>query len=240
MKRHVYILLLTLICLSSNAQKVILTKAPDVDSIFSSKLTGDCFYEDKKYIGEQFLNKDWTKGDILLTTGEIIHDKLLKYNGLFDGLVWMNEYSYRMFQLHRSFVNEFWIVNTPGTKTHFKRICISDTSKINNKDIYMEVKAEGKISFYIQRRISIVGTENVKKNDIYYVCNVLEPTPVYYFKLPSNQYVMMSRLRPRAFLKLFPKNKKAINKLIREKHLNVRDENECTTLIELMNKEAIF
>jgi len=240
MKRHVHLLLLLLVCLSSNAQRAILTKAPDVDSIFSTKLTGDCFYENMNYIGEQFLNKDWTKGDILLTTGEIIHDKLLRYNGLFDGLVWMNEYNYGKFKLHRSFVNEFWISNTPETKTHFKRICISDTCKIHKKDIYVEVKAEGKISFYIQRRISVLGTENVKKNNFFYAFDIIGPTPSYYFKLPSNQYAIITRLRPRAFLKLFPLNKKAIIKLIRENHLNVRDENDCAGLIELMNKKAIF
>jgi hypothetical protein len=239
MKRCVYILLL-LVCMSTNAQKVILTRAPDVDSIFSTKLTGESFYEDKKYIGEQFLNKDWTKGDILLTTGDIIHDKLVRYNGLFDELVWLNEYNFGKFKLHRSFVNEFWIANTSGTKTHFKRICIGDTSKIHKQDIYVEVKAEGNVSFYIQRRISVVGTENVKKNNILYVCDVIEPTPAYFFKLPSSQYVMMTRLRSRAFLKLFPQNKKVINKLIRENHLNVRDENDCASLIELMNKKAIF
>jgi len=83
MKHYINILLL-LICITANAQTNVIQTIPDIDSTFTSKLTGEYFYENTHYIGEQFFNKDWTEGDILLSNGTMIYKKSLKYNGLRD------------------------------------------------------------------------------------------------------------------------------------------------------------
>jgi len=47
-------------------------------------------------------------------------------------------------------------------------------------------------------------------------------------------------LRRVVFLKLFPDKKNTLNKIIRENHLNVREEDDFVKIIELINKEVIF
>ncbi|MFA6580613.1 MAG: hypothetical protein WCS79_02310 [Paludibacter sp.] len=239
MKNYIFISML-MICISLNAQTNDLLKAPEVDSIFSSKLTGEFFYESKQYIGSQFFNKEWTDGDILLSTGEMIHDKFLKYNGLLDELVWLNKYNYGKFKLDKSFVKEFWLKNVNGSNLHFIKINVSDTSKVSGQDIFVEVEVEGKLSLYIQRKITKQWPQDVLVDNVLYRYDFIEATPKYYIKLPSNEYLVMTKLRRLAFLRLFPEKKKAISKIIRENHLNIKIESDFVKVIELMNQEAVF
>lgn len=229
-----------MICISINAQTNDGSKVLEVDSIFASKLTGEFFYEGKQYIGEQYFNKEWTKGDVLLSNGEMIHDKLLKYNGLFDELVWLNTYNFGKFKLDKLFVKEFWLNNLNGSDIHFKRINISDSSKVSEKDIFAEVKVEGKLSLYIQRDITTQWPQSILVDNVLYKYDVLEAEPKYYIELPTNHYLLMKKLRRLSFLRLFPEKKKAINKIIRENHLNIKIESDFVKLIELMNQKAIF
>ena len=76
MKHYINILLL-FICISANAQTNVIQRIPNIDSTFTSKLTGEFFYENTHYIGEQFFNKDWADGDILLSNGIMIYKKYL-------------------------------------------------------------------------------------------------------------------------------------------------------------------
>lgn len=239
MKNSIFISLL-LICISANAQTVILTNTLNVDSVFSSKLTGELFYENSKYIGEQYYNKDWVKGDILLSTGEMIYDKTLKYNGLFDELVWLNPYNFGKFKLDKSFISEFWLKNIQEANIHFKRLNVSDVTDTQLQDIFVEVKVEGKMSLYIQHKILVVGSEEIKKNNTLYSLDDIESRPRYYIKLPSNHYLMLTKVRRLAFLRLFPEKKKAISKIIRDNHLNIKIESDFVKAIDLINKEAIF
>ena len=235
MKHYINILLL-LICISANAQTNVIQTIPDIDSTFTSKLTGEYFYENTHYIGEQFFNKDWTEGDILLSNGTMIYKKSLKYNGLRDELIWLNSSNYGKFKLDKSSISEFWLKNISDHDIHFKRINVRDTSLTRQPDIFAEVKVEGKLSLYIQRKVSVIGSENVRTDNTVISYDDLKNSPRYYIKLPTNQYLMLTKLRRRAFLRLFPEDKKAINKIIKDNHLKVKVESDFVKLIELMNQ----
>jgi hypothetical protein len=235
MKHYINILLL-FICISANAQTNVIQRIPNIDSTFTSKLTGDFFYENTHYIGEQFFNKDWADGDILLSNGIMIYKKYLKYNGLLDELIWLNSSNFGKFKLDRSSISEFWLRNISERDIHFKRINISDSSNNHRSDIFAEVKVEGKYSLYIHRKVSVTGYENVRLDNTFGRFDNLKNTPRYYIKLPSNHYFMMTKLRRRAFLKQFREDKKAISKIIKDNRLNVRIESDFVKLIEFMNE----
>jgi len=239
MKNYIYLSLL-LICISTNAQINVVAKVPEVDSIFSPKLTGESFYENKNYIGDQYFNIDWADGDLLLSTGEMIYGKYLKYNGLFDELIWLNSNNFGAFKLDKSSIAEFWLRNIVGADIHFKQINVSEIGNIKPQDIFAEVKVEGNFSFYIQHKISITGTENIIKNEVFCQFNNIDATPVYYIKLPTNNYLKMTKLRRRTFLKFFPTKKNVILKIIKDNNLNVKEESGFVKLIELMNKEVFL
>ena len=236
MKHYLYFSFLV-ICISMHAQTNVGSVVPPRDSTFTAKLTGEFFYEGNKYLGVQYFNDNWTQGDILLSSGEMVSNVSLKYNGLFDEVIWMNTSNFGKFKVDKSFVKEFWLKYEPGSSIHFKRINVSEPDKVQQPDIFVEVVIESRFSLFIQRKISVVGTETFFRNDAYREFETIEPTPVYYIKLPSDHYLKLNKIRRRAFLKLFPEKKKAISKMIRVNDLNVSLESDFVKLIELMNKE---
>lgn len=236
MRHYIYISLL-FICIATSAQVNVRTQIQAVDSTFLPKLTGDFFYESKLYLGEQYYNKDWMTGDILLSTGAMVYDKSLKYNGLFDELIWLNETNFGKFKIDKPFVREFWLKNNPYSTVHFKQINLNEPNTVNRQDIFAELRVEGNLSLFIQRKISINRTEFRYVNNVLCQYDVITATPRYYIKLPSNQYLMLTKLRRRAFLKLFPEKKKRIAKIIRTNDLDVSVESDFVRLIELMNND---
>jgi len=237
MKHYLYFAFL-LMCIPIHAQTNVGMSVPAIDSTFSAKLTGEFFFEGRQYIGEQYNTKNWIQSDILLSTGEMIYNVSIKYNGLFDEVIWMNTTNFGIFKLDKSFIQEFWIKNEPDSSIHVKRINVSGSDTDHQPDVFVEVVVESKLSLYIQRKISIVGSETIYRNDAFRQFETIEPTPVYYIKLPSNHYLTLNKIRRRAFLKLFPENKKAISKIIRVNDLDISVESDFVKLIELMNKEV--
>ena len=226
MKKLSYILFL-MICVSLSAQ----TNSP-----FQTKLTGEAFVEYRGFRGEQYYNTEWAESDILLATGEIIQGEKLKYNGMFDELVWLNTTIPGLFKLDRPFIKEFWLKTTVANLIHFKRINVND-STIRHSDIYAEVAIEGKVSLYIQRKISVTDVLAIPRDGKLYPLKFIGPTPVYYVKLPDHSYVAMNRISRSLFLKIFPEQKKQLNRLIRENHIDLRNEKGLNEIIVLLNTE---
>ncbi|MDR3651589.1 MAG: hypothetical protein P4L34_01305 [Paludibacter sp.] len=239
MKHYLYFLFL-LICISINAQTVKSTEVSESDTLFLPKLTGQTYIERKGYKGEQYFYDDWVDGDILLSTGEMLHGEKLKYNGLFDELIWVNMSNYRQFELDKSFVAEFWLKGIRGATIHFKRINLGEQTDTHPSEIYAQIGVEEKVSLYIQRKISVVGDEDIYENGKLYNIKSIESKPLYYIKLPSNNYLVLRRIRRNAFLKLFPEQKKTILKLIRAGHLNFKSEADLIKVIELMNEKGVI
>jgi hypothetical protein len=235
MKFYINILLL-LICFLSNAQTHVAPVIPVVDSTFTSKLTGDLFYENTYVLGEQYFNQDWADGDILLSNGLLVSNKVIKYNGLIDELIWLNSSNFGKFKVDKSAVSEFWLKNISDHDIHFKRINVSDTSTIHLSNIYAEVKAEGKYSLYIYHRVKVTGSEVVKLEKGSYSFDILTNAPICYIKTPSGHYLKITKLRRTKLLQLFPESKVTIAKMIKSNHLKIRSESDLVKLIELMNK----
>ena len=81
-----------------------------------------------------------------------------------------------------------------------------------------------------------VEAENIIENNKTYSIDVLSEKPLYYIKLPSGTYFVTARMTRSSFLKLFPDQRKAINKLLIKNRLNFRSENGVQKIIELMNR----
>lgn len=231
MKYYILIILL-LICKNVDAQTINMT---EVDSIFSTNLTGETYVEFRGYNGSQYYNSEWIDSDILLSTGEKLYNKKFKYNGLLDEVIWLNTSIPGLFQVDKEFICDFWLKKVKDRPIHFKRINVNDTIKNHKSDIFAEVIVEGNVSFYIHRQISVVDVQSIMRDNKLYPYKTIAPTPIYYIKLPTNKYAKLSKLGRISFQKVFPDQKKMIRKLIRENHLDMRTENGLKEMIELMN-----
>jgi hypothetical protein len=231
MKHYIFIILL-LIYKSVDAQTI---KPIETDSLFSTKLTGETYLEYRGYNGNQYYYTDWVDSDILLSTGEKVFNKKLKYNGLLDEVIWLNTSIPGLFQLDKEFICDFWLKRSTDKPNHFKLMNVNDTIKNHKSDIFAEVIVEGKVSLYIHRQISVVDVQSIMRDNKLYPYKTIAPTPIYYIKLPTNKFTKLIKLSRISILKVFPDQKKKIRKLIRENHLDMRTENGLKEMIELMN-----
>ena len=225
------------VCISATSQSNDSIKAASIDVDFSPTLTGEVFYEFVQYAGEQFFNKEWTKSDILLSNGELLTDKKIKYNGLLDEVIWFNTTSFSKVKLDKLSINEFWIKNSSVDKVHFKRLTISSIKDLKSTDLFAEVGVEGKLSFYIQHKIVGTGEEEYFMNGRYFLLTSLKEKPLYIIQLPSKEYVVIRKISRNAILKLFPDMKKDISKLIKDNSLTVKTQTDVVRLFELLNSK---
>lgn len=236
--KHYMCFAFLLICFSINAQNNVTTSVSEVDSIFSPKLTGEIFIPEGQHKGDLFINNKFVKSNILLSTGEMVYGEFLKYNGYLDEVVWINVSNYKQFILDKSYICDFWLKDRLDTPIHFQRINVSDSTDSHRPGIFVEVAIEGKMSLYIQHKISRLPDEIIEVNGQRYYIKAFEPTPLYYIKLPSNRYLKMSKLSRRSFLNLFPEQKKSISRLVRINHLDLKSKSGLIETIDLMNKNG--
>jgi len=236
MKNILYLAFL-LICFSISAQNSVGTSISKVDSIFSPKLTGELYKPDTiSSRGEQFFNGQWVESSVLLSTGERIDGVKIKYNGFLDEVIWQNTSNFKQFQLDKSYISDFWLKNDMDSTIHFQRLNITDSTARNPSGIFVEVAVEGKLSLYIQHKVSHLVDELVAYK--YFI--IYEQTPLYYIKLPSNLYFRMNELNRKAFLNLFPEQKKTLSKMVRTNRLNLKTEKGLIRAIDLMNKNGLY
>ena len=239
--KHTIFVALLMFCIPAFGLTSFPVGVSNVDSVFAPKLTGETFTEFKRFKGNQFITDDWMESDILLTTGQLVHKKNIKYNGLLDQVVWLNPINSGEYMLDKLSVNEFWYKNEMGEPIHFRRISMVDSKTGRRSEVFAEAVVEGKVSIYIQRRIMKVTAENINDEDNKtYSIVVLGPKPIYYIKLPSGTYFVTDKITRHSFLKLFPDQRKAISKLLSKNHLNFRSESAVIKTIELLNRELFF
>ncbi|MBP1637346.1 MAG: hypothetical protein H6Q18_135 [Bacteroidetes bacterium] len=235
--KHFIIFALLLITIYSQAQTIDISKDKK-DTISYSKLTGETYIEKKGYKGEQNFNKVWMQSDILLCTGEMVLGEKVKYNGLIDQLIWGNATLNQQIKLDKQLVNEFWLLDDKNQTTHFKKISVNNSPTSNHQsDFFAELMVKGNLSLYVQRKISIVDIDNIVVDGTLCRIETIKATPMYYLKLPIDNYVFLEKIRPKSFKQLFPTQKKQIDKLMKENHMKLRDENDLINLIKLLNTQ---
>ena len=216
----------------------ILSDQNALDSIFEPKLTGEAYFAKSGLVGSQFFNDEWAESDLLLKTGETVFNKLLRYNGLTDEVIWLTPENFKQVKLDKFAIDKFVLKNYHGKQVYFKRINTKQPLISDSTDIFAEVGIEGNLSLYIHRKIEIVGSVNMDNKGANYTYEVIDPAPKYYLKLSSNRYISFPRINRRLFLKLFPEQKQAIRKLLRQNHQSLETENDLFKVVALLNKES--
>jgi hypothetical protein len=208
------------------------------DSISQTKLTGETWFEQKGYKGEQFFNKTWMLSDIILTTGETVYGVEVKYNGFLDELIWVNPTLNQQFKLDKQLIKEFSLKTKQGQLTHFKRLKIIKPGSTNRQsDLFAEVEVEGKISIYIQRKISVVNTDYITIDGIPSQEEIIKPTPQYFLKFLSSDFMQLEKIKLKLLMQLLPTQKQQIDLVMRKNNLKLKTEQDLVKLIKLLNAQ---
>ena len=210
-----------------------------LDSIFEPKLTGEAYLAKSGLVGTQFFNDEWIESDLFLKNGETVFNKLLRYNGFIDEVIWLTPENFKQVKLDKFAIDKFVLKNYRGKKVCFKQINTKQAFVGDSTDIFAEVAIEGKLSLYIFRKIGITGSINQENKGGSYTYELIEPSPKYYLKQSNNRFIALSRLNRRAFLKLFPEQKSAIRKMLRQNHQSLATEFDLLKIVNLLNTNNI-
>lgn len=208
---------------------------PDIDTVYAPVLTGNYFMEKRNCVGDQYLSSQWTEGDILLSTEQLIRVKSLKYNGLHDELIWLNDLNLNTIKIDKAYIREFWLRNIREKDLHFRRIEIPVMTSDSVVDMLVEVLTEGVYSLYKHHLITTQWPQYKVIDKIRVKYDVLKYNPYYLIKTPYGQLVKLSRISRERLLKMLPADEKQINEILRKEEFSLRKEADMIRLINEMN-----
>ena len=223
--KKIYLVLILLVLVEVQAKTQINRKT---DSLVSAKfllqqVTGEKFLDPgNKHVGFLFKN-DWINGDIVLTTGEIIGNIPLKYNGNQDQLVWLTALKGQV-KVDRQNIQDFYL-NDFQTQYHFRKVRLSPLN--DSTETFCQVAYEGKINFYIYRKTKQMTTRYETDGLFYYYY----PKPVYLLNF-NNQTYILSRLTISALYNAFPSLKENLKLCVKQNHIKVKNEAGFINLIK--------
>ena len=232
--KHYLLFALLLISFSVLAQRFD-TYNEAIDSVFPTRLTGESYFEKKGYKGEQYFNKQWMPGDIILSTGETVTNEKLKYNGLLDELIWVNGFINQQFKLDKSLISEFRLKNEQGQYNYFRHITVPKPITNQPVDIFAELAVEGELSLFVQRKISVTNVDEIAIDGVHYNQETIKATPVYYLKMLLGNYLLLDKIKLTSFIQLFPTQKKQITQIIKSNNLKFKTEKDLIKLIDILN-----
>jgi hypothetical protein len=205
------------------------------DSVFEPKLCGKLYEMPTGYKGSQYYNAEWANADILLSNGEMAVNKLVKYNGFIDELIWKNTMNLMEVKLEKHFVDGFELKNYQGKTIHFKRLMVKLPLIADSSELFVEVLAEHSASCYVYRKIVIKGYDLKDIEGKTYISNDLIAQPQYILILPDKQVVIFKHISKHAVLKALPeKYRISAKSLLQKNHIPLRSEENLKTLSELI------
>ena len=196
-----------------------------MEKYFEEKLTAKKFIFLQSGGSGQYFN-DWLSGDIILYDSTVVKNKNLRYRGFGDQLLWARNSDFQMGIVDRDIVGGFVLYNEDNTIfAKFKNLNISNENDKNDNFLYLQVLAEGEVSFYVYRRIRMESTGNEMYPDYIYYMNV------------KGKYVQV-KLSQSTLSKLVPEDKATIKTIIKKNKLRTRKEEGMIKAVELYNTRA--
>ncbi len=196
----------------------------DMDSAdFERKLSGQIFISRLKSHKVQYFYK-WTEGDIIMSDGYVIKNKLIRYNRYYDELIWLRRKDYKTAIVDKETVSGYILYNDEKAPyASFKKIRIKNWYELDSTDVYFQVLAEGPVSLYAFRRTILISNKNeAYEKDEYYLYKENE-----YFKIEPRRINLVKKL---------PEYKSQLRQVLRKNRLKVRYEPQLIKAIVLLNK----
>ena len=200
-------------------------------------LAGELFIPASPPDIETYFNKYWLPGDIWLTDGTVIRNKKIKYNGLLDGLFWLEPASNQTIMLDKEAILKFHFHNFQGdTSVYFRKINIIRNILNDSIEIYGQEIYHGDLSLFVSHAFYLARKEAVKINNSLILKDIYEEEPVYYIKYLNNRVVGFKRFSRKSLYAFVPGKKDQIKKFFKENKSGiVKTKPEIIRLIQFLD-----
>ncbi len=196
------------------------------------KITGAVYIENRFVIGSPFFHQEWMKADLKLYNGELLVDKLIKYNGLEDRFVWLNSLNYKQTLIDEFFAEEYRVKNGKDLVQTFRHLDVHGINPYLDNYQFVEVLYEGNFKLYKSHRVLPQWPQYKIVDQIRLKYDVLEYSPAFYLELADGQKYFLEKLDRRTLLKTFPQKKKEINSFLWKSKLKLRNQFDFILLFE--------
>jgi hypothetical protein len=179
-------------------------------------LTGELFTPDLIIDGTTYFNSEWLPGEIYLSNGEIVINKLIKYNGLLDELFWKEPKSNNVIKLDKEAIRQFHFQNLNGDSTiYFRKIKVRRNAIADSSEIFGQVVYGGSLSLFLLHTYKTAGSELIRKNGVLFEKVNYVEVPVYIFRLTNNNTFVFKSLNRKRLYSISPANSEKINEFLK-------------------------
>lgn len=179
-------------------------------------LTGELFAPALPVDATTYFNSEWLSGDIYLSNGEVVRNKLIKYNGLLDELFWQEPKSKNIIKLDKEAILQFHFLNFKGdTSVYFRKIKVKRYVIADSSEVFGEVIYDGSLSLFVLHTFFIERRELINMNGIPYQKDIYAEEPIYYFRFTNNKTFVTKSLNRNSLYAFFPGNKDKIKKFLK-------------------------
>ncbi|HEY5471017.1 MAG TPA: hypothetical protein VIK07_10890 [Bacteroidales bacterium] len=189
-------------------------------------LTGELFVPDFTVDARTYFYSEWVSGNIYLSNGEVVRNKLIKYNGLLDQLFWLEPKSNNMIKLDKESILRFHFSDINGDssvyfrKIKVKRNLVADSVSVFAQEIYC-----GSSSLFIVHALKENGTELVRKNGILSEEIVYTELPIYFFRFANQKTFVTKSIKRHSLYAFFPENKDKIKEFTKTNNPGMNQDN---------------
>lgn len=233
------LIILIIACISavySNGQENASCKCDSLyGEITEPRLIGDLFLNREKGSVIQYFIYDWLDGNVFLSNNMTVKNKLLRYNGYFDRLIWLTR-NFQQVKLDKESVDGFSLNDKVTGKSYsFGKIKIKEALSTDSAIVYAQLLYLNNLSLYAYRKVILTGIEEDKGNHT--ITDEFEKRTFYYFKSGNNTLKGFRHINKKNILKIFPDRKEQIANLLRtEKQRRYKTEEDLIRVTELLNK----
>jgi hypothetical protein len=179
-------------------------------------LPGELFVPAQPFDITTYFNQEWLEGDIFLSTGEIVRNKSIKYNGFLDELFWHEPGSENIIKLDKEAIRQFHYLNFNGdTSVYFRKIKIMPNSVSDSAEIFVQKICEGKLSLFVSHTFYIARRELVYSKGITLEKEIYQEKSVYYFMSGNTKTFITMSLSPKRFYDFCPGNNEKIREFFK-------------------------
>jgi hypothetical protein len=211
--RSMFILLLLITFQPANSQDTCCCLNEELT--YEQALSGELFTQPLDI--NTFFNKEWLLGRLVMSNGEIIQKKNIRYNGLLDELFWQEPGSKNTIKLDKESIQQFHFLNFGGdTSVIFEKIKVKRDLIADSLDVFAQEIYQGSLSLYILHDFVFDHREVLSLDKGLYQKTLYAGMPVYYFKFLNNSTIGLKHLNLKNLNNLVPGKEEQLKKYFRE------------------------
>jgi hypothetical protein len=231
-------ILLLIIAMRVNAQENYCRCDTIRDNPFEPQLAGERFFWNRNIHGSIYFFKDFVNGDIRLSNGEWVYNKVLNFNGFADELIMFDAVSLKQIKLDKKYIREFRFKDPQrNIFQDFKKIKTGGPADLS--EVFAQVLLEDRISLFVYRKIELSGHDTENLNGDMVAIDIYSPVPIYILRLPDGRIETFNKINRKALIKSFPGLEKDIKYVLRKNHIRiVKNEAGLIEVISILNKTS--